>query len=856
MKNRKNAIILSLFLLSGCQFATNVSTSTTSSSSLKTSLTGKIKEYNLSIFSNAKKNLSNVAVEIYKDNSRVRSLLSDENGNISFSLQEGNYDIQFKNVPDGYYYDKTPKLEIGTYDYDFIFYSKVIEKEAPENKKYELGDIIYDFSLKDCNSNDFSLSESLKTHDAVLINFWNTNCYWCAEEFPIMEEVYQEFSDSVEYIALSNFDTDADIRDWKNELKLSFPMAFDSNLLWNMFNVAEFPTTIIIDRYGIISYGQAGAFTSKEEMIDLLNEFVGDDYEPYIAKDIDEDANRIPNVSMPSSSEIEAIINGEGVNCTYRIDENESDPGFRWPWVISSDGKSICASNSKINRTASTITTDINIPANKALAFDYLASTEKDYDKLYVIVDGVVIHEISGEETNWKTCYAYVSRETKTYNINLLYLKDYDGYAGEDTVYINNMRLVDEEDIDIPTYIQRFCSEGFIESTWNYSKYSNVVYNNEDGFYHVDDVNGPLVLADLIYATNWSKELTPYNIAANNGANINNVDYTNTILEYVTYAGNGSIKYTPVTQELYEALVAISNKYGDPNNANEWLELCIYFSAHGTSKEYEDPTKGLATYNAFNAVLGDQNFVTFDRPILPRGLKFKFVPETSGVYKVNSIGKEETVCWIMDANGEIIAESNVYARKFRDESVDMANFEMYYYFEAGETYFINPAFYDYLYEGILQFNLEYVGLEYSVFTLCSPGYYTTGLDEYGNMTSEIISPGISYKLCDDGYYYEVRKDGTTGSLIYVDFIYANFINLSLTEAINYDGFKFGDQDFSLKIRQYIAKAEKDETKDTYGCAPVNEELKSILEKFMDKYGFEGVEHQWLKLCYYFQYFGA
>ena len=186
----------------------------------------------------------------------------------------------------------------------------------------------------------------------------------------------------------------------------------------------------------------------------------------------------------------------------------------------------------------------------------------------------------------------------------------------------------------------------------------------------------------------------------------------------------------------------------------------------------------------------------------------------------------------------------------------MANFEMYYYFEEGETYFINPAFYDYLYEGVLQFNLEYVGLEYSVFTLCSPGYYTTGLDEYGNMNNEIISPGISYKLCNDGYYYEVRKDGTTGSLIYVDFIYANFINMSLTETLNYDGFVFGSEDLSLKARQYIAKAEKDETKDTYGCTPVNEELKSILEKFMDKYGFEGVEHQWLKLCYYFQYFGA
>ena len=852
MKKRKSIIVLGLFLLSGCSFLYSPVSSSTNSSAFS----GEIKEYNISIISNAKKKLNNVAVELYKDNKRVRSLLTDENGTVNFSLSEDNYEIEFKNVPDGYYIEKNPRIEIGTYNYDFVFYSKVIEKDAPKDTVYNLGDIIYDFSVNDCEGKTFSLSESLKTHDAVLINFWNTNCLWCAEEFPIMEEVYQEYGDKIEYIALSNFDTDNDILQWKNQLGLSFPMAYDSNLLWNMFGVAEFPTTIMIDRYGIISYGQSGAFTSKEEMVDLLTQFIGDNYEPYISKDFDEDEKRIPNVSMPSSSEIEAIINGEGVNCTYRINEDENDPGFKWPWIISDDKKSIKASNSKINNTASSIETDIVIPKGQALAFDYLASTEKDYDVLYVFVDGVAIHQISGNESSWKTCFAYVSNETRSYNIHLFYYKDYDGYAGEDTVYINNMRFVSEEEINIPTYISRFCSEGFIESTWNYNKYVNVVYNNEDGFYHVDTINGPLVLADLIYETNWSDTLTPYNIAAGNGAIVNDIDYTETILEYVRYAGNGSITYTPVTEELHEALVAVTNKYGDPNNGNEWLELCMYYSAYGTDQEYQDPTKGLATFNAYNATLGDQNFVTFDRPILPRGLKFKFVPETSGVYKVNSIGEEETVCWIMDENGNIIAENNFYARKFKDESVNIANFEMYYYFEAGETYFINPAFYDYLYEGTLQFNLEYVGESYSLFTLCSPGFYTTGLDEFGNMTDEIISPGISYKLCDDGYYYEVREDGTTGSLIYVDFIYANFINMSLTEAIKYDGFKFGNEDLSLKIRQYIAKAEQDETKETYGCLPVNEELKSILEKFMNKYGFEGVEHQWLKLCYYYQYFGA
>ena len=870
MKKQKFLVLSLLLLMSNAitscgktsnssSLSNNVSTSSSSIGSISntsSSTTSETKTFNISVVSIALQKMQNIAIEIYKDNVRLRSLLTDDTGSVSVSLVDDNYDIKLKNVPDGYYLEKEVKLEKGKYEYEFVLYSKVIEKEIPEEKYYQLGDIIYDFTVKDSTGVNFNLSESLKTHDAVMINFWNTNCYWCAEEFPVMEEVYQEFKDDIEIIAMSNYDTDSDINEWKNEFGLSFPMAFDSNQVWSNFGVNEFPTTIMIDRYGIISYGQAGAFTSKEELVDLFNCFVGDDYVPYISKDAEE-VDRTPTVSMPSSSEIERVINGEGVNCTYRISDKESDVAFMWPWIISEDGMSIKASNSKVDATASTIMTDIVIPEGKALAFDYLSLSEKGYDILYVFVDDLIIHQISGVESEWKTCYAYVSEETRSYNISLYYVKDYEGYASEDTVYVNNMRFVDAEDINTPTYIFRSCSEKLIEETWNYEEYSTVVYNEEDGFFHIDDVNGPLVLADLIYETHWSKELTPYIIATGNGATINKVNYTDTILEYVSYAGNGSIKYTPVTMELYEALKAITNKYGDPNNANEWLELCSYYSVYATDgKQFEDPTKGLATYNAYTAVLGDQNFALFDRPILPRGLKFKFVPETSGVYKVNSIGEEETVCWIMDENGEIIAENNFFARKFAAPGANSVNFEMYYYFEAGETYFINPAFYDYLYDGLLQFNLEYVGETYDLFTRCSPGYYTTGLDEYGEMTDEIISPGVSYTRGDDGYYYVVEEDGTIGSMIYVDFVYVNFINMSLADAITYNGFVLNGEDLSLKARQYYAKAETDKTKETYGCTPVDDGLKTLLEKFMNVYGFEGVEHQWLKLCYYYQHFGA
>ena len=194
---------------------------------------------------------------------------------------------------------------------------------------------------------------------------------------------------------------------------------------------------------------------------------------------------------------------------------------------------------------------------------------------------------------------------------------------------------------------------------------------------------------------------------------------------------------------------------------------------------------------------------------------------------------------------------------------------MYYYFEANQTYFINPAFYDYLYFGTLQFNIEYVGNEYSLFTICSPGYFTTSIDAMGNMTGDIISTGIDVIKGDDGYYHELRADGTVGSIIYADFIYSNVFNYSLTELAKLGAFNFSvdsegnetsGEDYTNTILKYAARTIKDEG-DLYGCAPVDDELKEILSLLMDKYTFTreeypGVENHWLKLCYYHQYFGA
>ena len=61
---------------------------------------------------------------------------------------------------------------------------------AAEVTKDFLGEPFPDFTVTDSEGKIFTLSEALKDHEAVLINFWATWCDPCKNEFPMLNKVY------------------------------------------------------------------------------------------------------------------------------------------------------------------------------------------------------------------------------------------------------------------------------------------------------------------------------------------------------------------------------------------------------------------------------------------------------------------------------------------------------------------------------------------------------------------------------------------------------------------------------------------------------------------------------------------
>ena len=745
------------------------------------SASGAELNYTVSVESMGGMVMSGIDVYIYAD-STLSDLKqygeTDENGVVSFTMEESaDYAIVLSGMPKGYILDDSYKFSGTTAS--LRIRSELIGGENLSGATLGLGDVMYDFSVLTTTGETVTLSKMLEEKEMVLLNFFFTTCGPCANEFPYMEEAYQMYKDKVGVIALDPLDQDQAVAAYQASMGLTFPMAACPPAWSATFSISGYPTSLIIDRYGVISLIEVGGITSLRPFTSIFETFTGDDYEQKLYNSVgDLITNVKPNVEMDTSENIAAALNSGNIEVTYRPEEGESAE-YCWPFIQTEKNGEVCfkASNQEIESSYAIMYADVTLKAGEAIGFDYLVSTEQGNDRLVVIVNGEDIYQISGysEEEEWKSCYPWVATEDGVYELALCYLKDESGNAGDDTVYIKDMRVVDEKKIDAESFIPRLAAT--TKDGYEFT-YVDVVLNEKDNYYHVGNENGPLLLANLMGYTQFSEEKTVWDLAYDGTITVNGHNYYDELVEFCNYASNSSLNgYCTVTKELGELLKIVADVAGFEGTENEWLKICSYYQVYGSkSAQLEDPIIGLAPFCAYKAVEGKNkpgNSFYYNRAILPRGLLAEFTPSKSGVYRITSRNSSQDGVegWIFNADREVLYTYEHSERMYGDDN----NVSMLYYMEAGTPYYIDIAYWDIYEVGTIGYDIEYVGPTMNLFRLCAPGYFTYDTNAAGDAMYHLVSGGIQVVLNEkDGLYYEdlgVDSNGVQqyGSKIYADF---------------------------------------------------------------------------------------
>lgn len=144
-----------------------------------------------------------------------------------------------------------------------------------------LGKPFPDFTATDSDGNLFTLSEALKDHEAVLINFWATWCGPCMNEFPFLNEAYGKYRDRVAFIALTTDkkDTMEKIAEYRKEHGIPFPMGrYADEAMEDYVDTSGIPDTIIVDRFGNVVFSHDGIFSNAKSVELVLDAFLGDSY--------------------------------------------------------------------------------------------------------------------------------------------------------------------------------------------------------------------------------------------------------------------------------------------------------------------------------------------------------------------------------------------------------------------------------------------------------------------------------------------------------------------------------------------------------------------------------------------------
>lgn len=129
----------------------------------------------------------------------------------------------------------------------FFFYSATSSAALLSNKAPN-------FTLKSLSGKNMSIAE--QRGNIIVINFWASWCGPCRKEMPVLQKLHEQYQELGTYVWGVNVEQENQAgKDFLKTVKVDFPIFFDaSNKVSADYEVEAMPTTVIIDRNGVVRY--------------------------------------------------------------------------------------------------------------------------------------------------------------------------------------------------------------------------------------------------------------------------------------------------------------------------------------------------------------------------------------------------------------------------------------------------------------------------------------------------------------------------------------------------------------------------------------------------------------------------
>lgn len=132
-----------------------------------------------------------------------------------------------------------------------------------------VGNLAPDFTLQTTSGESFTLSEfTAGDGTPVVLNFWATWCPPCRVEMPYFENASRRYDGRIAVLGVNQVESPDAVADYATKNGITYPLLLDSDMkVNNRFGVVNLPTTLFIDRNGVV----------REVLVGTINQGVLDD---------------------------------------------------------------------------------------------------------------------------------------------------------------------------------------------------------------------------------------------------------------------------------------------------------------------------------------------------------------------------------------------------------------------------------------------------------------------------------------------------------------------------------------------------------------------------------------------------